>query len=75
MWIEVEELITLVTDEVVASAWPTTCYTDGLRHLEESLQSGVIDWCDSVDSDSNAENNQGRLKLVVGVLLRGDGEE
>ena len=50
MRVKVEEGVALVADEVVATAWATTCDADRLRHVECGLEGRVVDRCDAVDS-------------------------
>ena len=50
MWIEVEELVALMTDEVVATAWSAACYANALRHLEYCFETCVVDGRDAIDA-------------------------
>ena len=75
MWVQVEELIPLVADEVMTTAWTAACDADGLRHFQGCFQRGVVDGCDAVDSEADAEEDEGGLEGVLGVFLCGGGDE
>lgn len=75
MRIEVEEVVALMSDEVVAAAGSAACDADALRELENCLESYVISRCDFLDAEPNAQDYQGWLELVVCVLLSGGGHE
>lgn len=55
--IEVEELVALVTDEVVAAAWAATGNADGLREGEAGFERGVIDGRYAVEAETDAEDD------------------
>lgn len=75
MRVEVKEAVALVAEEVMATGWPAACDADGLREFEGSLESGVVGWCDSLDSKTDAEDDEGGLELVVGIFLARGGKE
>ena len=76
MRVEVEELVALVPDEVVAAARAAAGDPDGLRQFERLLERGVVDRRDAVDAQPDAEDDEGRLEVgVVGGVLGCGGEE
>lgn len=50
MRVEIEELIALVSDEVVATARSATRYPNRLRQLENGFERSMVDWCDTFDA-------------------------
>ena len=50
MRIEVEELLALMADEVVATARSPARDADGLGHFERGFERGVVDGSDAVDA-------------------------
>ena len=63
MWVEVEEgLSALVAEEVVRARRSTAGDADAVWKLEGGGQGGMVDWCDAVDSKTDAEKDQGGLE-------------
>lgn len=50
MWVEIEKLVALMADEVVAAAWSAACDSYRLWEFQRRLESCVVDWRDSVDA-------------------------
>jgi len=75
MRIQIEELLPLVPREIMTTTRPPPRDPHRLRHRERGLQRGVVDGRDAVDSQADAEDDEGRLEGVVGVLLGREREQ
>lgn len=75
MRVEVEEVVALVADEVVAGAWTATGDADGLRHLNGGFEGGVVDGRDTVDAEANTQDDKDGLEGVIWRLLGGELDE
>ena len=69
MRVEVEEVVSLVADEVVAAAGSAACDTNALGKFESCLECSVVGWSDFFDSEADSKDDQGGLELVVCVFL------
>lgn len=65
MWVEIEELLTLVTDEVVTCAWPSAGDAYTLGQSERGFEGWVVDGSDAVDAEADAEDDERGLEGVV----------
>jgi len=71
--VEVEEGVALAADEVVAAGGAAAGYADGLGVGQGRFQGFVVDGCYSVGTETDAEEDEGRLN-VAGLICR-DGAE
>lgn len=72
--VQVEERVGLAADEVVAAGGAAAGDADGLRVGEGGFQGFVVDGCDSVGAEAEAEEDQGGLDFRGG-WVGGDGAE
>ena len=67
--VEIEELITLVSNKVVATVGSTAGDPDTLRHLKGCFQSRMIYRCDAIDPEADTQDNERRLEPVICIFL------
>ena len=75
MRIQIEKLLPLVPRKVMTTTRPPPRNTNRLRHGQGRFKGRVVDGGDAVDSQADAEDDEGGFEDVVGVFLRGGGQE